>query len=300
MILPSATAGPARPASRRWRERMRETTHAMLRGLVPGDSAIAIASTDAPVAADHFEEAVCRNCGSVRSEPYCGACGQGAVRRFSFRDVLAEFWQGWRLFEIAFLHAALRLARAPGLVAREYVLGARQRHVHPLKLLLFAVGLLVLVLDRTGYLTAGQTQLSPQMQQVAAWSRWSFSLGLFAALGATLLVFRGRLRYNPTEHLVLALYVQFVVVAANLLNLLPLLCLDATRWAAPWRTASSAYMTPVELAIVAFAWQQFFRLRWRSHVPRIAIALAAFWLLKKTLLFAYGRVIVQVVLAQAR
>ena len=285
--------------SRALRQRIRDTTRNMLRGLVPDDSAIAMAATDARLDDAHFEEAVCRNCGTVRTKPHCGACGQAAVRRFCLRDVAKEFWLSRRLFELPVLHAALRLARAPGRVAREYVLGARKRHVHPLKLLLFAVALLVVLLGKTGYLTAGQTQLSAQMQLVADWARWSFSLGLFAGLFATLAVFRRRLGYNPVEHLVLAVYVQFVSISANAINLLPLLVLDASRWAAPWRQASAYYMTPLELAIVAVACRQFFRLEWRRDALRIAAVLALFFLAKKALLFAYGRFIQQVVLAHA-
>ena len=279
------------------RARIRATTRDMVRGLVPGGSAIQLAQTDAAVDDAHFEAALCRNCGIGRCTPHCGACGQKAVARFSARDVGDEIWQGWRLFEMAFLHAALRLARGPGLVAREYVLGARKRHVHPLKLLLFAVALLVVVLDRTGYLTAGQVRLSAQMQLVADWARWSFSLGLFAVLIATRVVLRRRLDYNLVEHLVLALYVQFVMIAANLLNLLPLLFMDAARWAAPWRLASAYYMTPLELALVGIACVQFFRLDWRRDALRIAAVLAVFFLAKKALLFAYGHFIRQVVLA---
>ena len=286
-------------AGRAWRERIRATTRDMLRGLVPGGSAIRLAQTDAPLDDAYFEAALCRNCGIERTTSHCGACGQKAVARFSLRDVGDEAWQSWRLFELSFLHAGLRLARAPGLVAREYVLGARKRHVHPLKLLLFAVALLVMVLDRTGYLTAGQTALSAQMQLVSSWARWSFSLGLFAVLIATLLVMRRRLHYNLVEHLVLALYVQFVVIAANLVNLLPLLLLDSARWAAPWRHASAYYMTPLELLIVGVACMQFFRLHWRRDALRIAAVLAVFFLAKKALLFAYARFIQQVVLAHA-
>ncbi|MEG2942601.1 MAG: DUF3667 domain-containing protein [Thermomonas sp.] len=281
------------------RARIRATTRDMLRGLVPGGSAIQLAQTDAAVDDAHFEVALCRNCGLERQAPHCGACGQKAVARFSARDVGDEVWQGWRLFEMAFLHAALRLARNPGLVAREYVLGARKRHVHPLKLLLFAVALLVVVLDRTGYLTAGQTRLSAQMQLVSDWARWSFSLGLFAIVIATRAVLRRRLGYNLVEHLVLALYVQFLVIAANLLNLLPLLIVDAARWATSWREASAYYMTPLELAIVGIACVQFFRLDWRRDALRIAAVLAVFFLAKKALLFAYGHFIQQVVLAHA-
>lgn len=138
-----AAASTTTTQIQRWRQRMRQTTREMLRGLVPPASAIRMADTDAPVDEAHFEQAVCRNCGSPRATPHCGACGQKAAARFSLRDVWQEVWQSRRWFELPFLHAALRLARAPGLAAREYVLGARKRHVHPLKLLLFAVALLV-------------------------------------------------------------------------------------------------------------------------------------------------------------
>lgn len=282
------------------RQRMRETSLRMLQGLVPKGSAIAMALDDAQMTSAHFEEAVCRNCGTVRTEPFCGACGQSAVARFAMRDVFNEFWQSWRMFELAYLHAALRLLYAPGLVAREYVLGARKRHVHPLKLLLFAVALLVLVLGRTGYLTAGQTQLTAQMQLVADWARWSFSLGLFAAWVSTLCVLRRRLHYNPVEHLVLAIYVQFVVIVLNLLNLLPLLMLDAARWVPVWRQASAYYMTPLEVLVLLLACKQFFHLGWhRRDLLRLAAVLLLFFAGKKALLFGYGHFIQQVVLRHA-
>ena len=67
----------------------------------------------------------------------------------------------------------------------------------------------------------------------------------------------------------------------------------------PWRQASAYYMTPLELAIVAVACRQFFRLEWRRDALRIAAVLALFFLAKKALLFGYGRVIQQVVLAHA-
>ena len=288
------------PASRsaRLRARIRTTARNMLHGLVPKESAIRMAQTNAPLDAAHFEEAVCRNCGTVRSEPHCGACGQKAVARFGFIDVFNEFWQSWRLFELAFIHDALRVLYRPGLVAREYVLGARKRHVHPLKLLLFAVGLLVLLLGRTAYLTAGQASLDKAMTIVAAWSRWSFSLGLFAVLGASLLVFHRRLAYNAVEHLVLAVYAQFVVLVLNLAYLSPLLALDTARWVPAWRATSAWVMTPLELLVIALAYQQFFRLRWRADAWRIALAVALAYAFKKALLFAYGRLIVHVVMAQ--
>ena len=117
------------PASRsaRLRARIRTIARNMRHGLVPKESAIRMAQTDAPLDAAHFEEAVCRNCGTVRSEPHCGACGQRALARFGLIDVFNEFWLGWRLFELAFIHHALRVLYRPGLGARESVPGARKR-----------------------------------------------------------------------------------------------------------------------------------------------------------------------------
>lgn len=279
------------------RQRLRSGTRDLLRALVPPASAVALAGSDTRSDDAHFRAPVCRNCGAPRDQPHCGACGQGAVGRLSSRDVLVEFWQSRRLFEMTWLHAALRLARAPGQVAREYVLGARKRHMHPLKLLLLAVTALVLLLGRTGYLTAGQTELSGPMQLVANWARWSFSLGLVATLAATWCVLRRRLGYNPVEHLVLAVYVQSVVIAANAINLLPLLALDPARWAGPWRQASAWYMTPLELGVVAVAACQFFRLHWRRDAMRIAAVLGVFHLTKKALLLGYARLIYHAALA---
>lgn len=279
-------------------QRVRQTARNVLHGLVPRASAVRLAQTGAIVDQAHFDAPVCRNCGSPRATQHCGACGQKAAKRLSLHDVWQEFWQSRRLFELSFLHAALRLFRSPGQVAREYVLGARKQHVHPLKLLLVAVAALLVLLTRTGYLTAGQTELSGQMDVVAGWARWSFSLGLIAVVVSTWTVFRRRGGYNPVEHLVLAVYVQFVVIAANALNLLPLLVLDAQRWAVSWRQAASWYMTPLELLVVAMACKQFFHLQWRRDGLRILAVLALFYGAKKGLLLAYGRLVYQVALTQ--
>lgn len=286
----AATTANARTTVR-LRDRVRRLSRDMLAGLVPRGSAIAIADTDAPVDGGHFEAAICRNCGAPRAAPFCGECGQKAVSRFGGGDLLREAWQSWRLFETSLVHAGLRLLRSPGAVAREYVLGARKRHTHPLSLLLIAVGALLVLLDRTGYLTAGQKELEGAMKVVVAWSRWSFSLGLFAVLAATWCVFRRRLGYNPVEHLVLAVYVQCLIVAANAVHLLPLLLPDTMHWVPLWRKAALWTMSPIEWAIVAVACRQFFRLQWRRDAWRIALVLGAYIAIKKLLLLAYGRVV---------
>lgn len=296
-----ATVNPesARSRGQMWRAHIRARTYNMLRGLVPTESAIALADTDEPVDDAHFEQAVCRNCGAVRSEPHCGACGQKAVARLDLKDVFAEFWQAWRLFEASMVKGSLEMVKAPGSVAREYVLGARKRHIHPLKLLLFAVGFLIILLAKTRYLQSGQDELSPLMEQIVAWSRWSFTLTLLAILLASWLVFRKRLGYNPVEHLVLAVYAQFLIVAANVVNLLPLLAHNTPDWVVAHRAAARWYMSAIEIGIVALALVQFHRLRLPRELPRLLLALVVFYLAKEGLLFLYGKAILAYVLASA-
>lgn len=287
------------PRVAQWRARMRDSVYGMLHGLVPSTSAIVIAHSDEPINDAHFEEAVCRNCGKPRPEPHCGACGQKAVARLDLKDVWREFWQSWRLFEATTVKASLEMLLAPGRIAREYVLGARKRHVHPLKLLFFAVGLLLVVLSQTNYLESGQTQLAPLMKKVVSYSRWSFSLTLLAVFGASWIVFRRRLGYNAVEHLVLAVYTQFVIIGANLANLLPLLAWNTPHVVQQHRALAQWWMGPVELLIVGVAIVQFQRLKLPRDLVRLAIALALFYALKTALLFAYGRLIVQLVLRGA-
>ena len=58
-----------------------------------------------------------------------------------------------------------------------YLLGELRRNltseIYAISSLLLLISVLVVVLDRTGYLTAGQTTLSAQMQLVSDWARWS-------------------------------------------------------------------------------------------------------------------------------
>ncbi len=288
---------PARSVGR-WPRDLRTTLLALLRRSVPARRTVAQCESSARSVDALFEPSVCRNCGARRERPWCAECGQGVVGRLSVGDVWREFWQRSRWFESAHLRAVLNLVHGPGNVAREYVLGARKRHVHPLKLLLVVVTLLAWLLSESHYLTAGQDELSREMATLVSWGRWSFTLGLFATFGASLLVYPRRLGTNPTEHLVLATYVQAVILSANAINLLPLLFLDTARWVPCWRTAAGWYMWPIELLILGFAFRQFFLLDLTRAAARVrlGIALATFVIAKKALLLGYGHLIVQFVL----
>jgi hypothetical protein len=242
----------------------------------------------APDAA-HFAAALCRNCDAPLPAGYCAACGQPRARRLDLRAVGSEAWLNWRLFEWELARAAWRLATRPGLVAREYVMGARKRHVHPLKLLLFAIGLLLIVLTRVNYLDSDRAGANQTIELLRAWSNWSFSLGIIAILAASQLVFRRRGGYNATEHLVLAVYCQFLVICASLVSKLPTLLWRDAAFIAMHKAASGWFIDGVGALVLGLAFTQFFGLDLRRDALRllasIAIHLALKWLLVRAYLW---------------
>lgn len=252
-----------------------------------------------PPDAAHFAAARCHNCGSALTTAYCGGCGQARARRFGLRAVGGEAWQSWRLFEWDVLRSAWRLATQPGVVARDYVLGARKRHVHPLKLLLFAIGLLLVVLARSNYLEASNGRANAVMELVRSWSNWSFSLGILAILASSWIVFRRRGGYNLAEHLVLAVYCHFLVICVSVLNKLPTLLWPSPEFLAMHKAATVWFMDGAGMLILALAFSQFFGLAWRRDALRLLTALFVFVGLKWLLLRLYALLIVQIVLARA-
>ena len=86
-------------------------------------------------------------------------------------------------------------------------------------------------------------------------------------------------------------------MAANAINLSALLVLPHA-WVAIHKQASLLYMGAVEAVIVAFAFAQFFDLKLRRDWPRVLLAAALFVAIKQALLYAYGRVVLKIVMAQ--
>ena len=243
------------------------------------DAAPAVADARRPQRLDavDFTAARCRNCGAALHTPYCGKCGQERAQRIGLRDLRREAWIRWRWFDTLSARTALRLLTGPGRVAREYVLGARSRHFHPLKLLLVAVGLLLVALARANYLQSQHEEdVTRAMALAASYGKWSFSLGIAAILVASLAVFPRRLGYNPVEHLVLAAYCHAVVLLLVVLNMLPLLFDPQPGFVAAHKLASSYYMFMVKAVVVGVAFAQFFVLDLRRDWWRLALAVALF------------------------
>lgn len=210
-------------------------------------------------------------------------------------DVGADFWDEWAPFGMDVLRSAMRLLRAPGTVAREYVFGARKRHVNPFKLLLIGIAMLVLVLSQTTYFNASSAKASAAMAMVQSWANWSFSLGLVAILGTTQIWFRKRSSFNFIEHLVLACYCQFVIICISILSKLPVLVWREPGFLAAHQLASRWLLEFAGAVVLCVACTQFFQLRFRGNELRLLGASATFLVFKWLLVRAYAWLIVQIV-----
>src|SRR3989344_4219028 len=148
-----------------------------------------------------FDTQACLNCGAALSGPFCAQCGQKKAARMGSSTV----------------RNALRVLPQPGTTAREYVLGQRKDHPHPLTLLCLAIGFLLIVLGHTDYLRPELPSEEAQrmVALVTGYSKWSFSLGAVAAFASMWLGFR-LWGYNVAELLTLALYCQAVFIALQM------------------------------------------------------------------------------------
>lgn len=107
--------------------------------------------TDSIISSDK----VCANCGSSRSTPFCGQCGQnerGSVRLRS-RDLAVNCANALLDVESPLPATLIGLIRNPGRVCLAYVFGQRKRYMNPFAFLLVAVAIqfiLAAVLRWTG------------------------------------------------------------------------------------------------------------------------------------------------------
>lgn len=189
---------------------------------------------------------------------------------------------------------------SPGTVAREYVMGRRSAHMHPLTLLIALVAVLVLVLAASRYFElysfAGRNSDVDRMaQRVMAYANWSFSLGILAIFFGSLIVFRQRLGYNLIEHAVLAVYSQNIILAVIIINLLPTLIWRDPGFILWHKAASQYYIYALKLLIVAGAYKQFFLLKMRSDWLRLLSACLIYAGLSWVLLRVYAMAILWLV-----
>ena len=240
-----------------------------------------------------FDASVCRNCAAPLDTPYCSQCGQKAAKRFAFRDVGRETWDRVRFFELQSVRTILRLVISPGRVAREYVMGRRNAHMHPLKLLVALVAILVLILAVNQYFghfayVGKNDDVDRMAARVMAYANWSFSLGIVAIFAGSWSVFRKRLGYNVIEHTVLSIYCQNIILAAIIVNLLPTLIWHSPAFILWHKAASFYYIFAFKIWVVGAAYKQFFLLDLRKDWLRLFAACAIFAMLSWALLRVYA------------
>ena len=210
-----------------------------------------------------------------------------------WRDLGKEGWERLRLFEIRSVRTVGRLVLSPGTVARDYVMGRRSTHMHPLTLLIALVAILVVMLAANQYFghyrfAGSNSDVDRMAQRVMAYANWSFSLGIIAIFLAAWIVFRGRLGYNAIEHAVLAVYSQNLILAVIIVNLLPTLLWQSPEFILWHKTASQYYVSAIKLLIVAIAYKQFFLLKIRSDWPKLLSACLIYSGLSWALLRVYA------------
>lgn len=177
--------------------------------------------------------------------------------------------------------------------------------MHPLKLLLVMVALLVLALNRNrffayfSYSDRADAQVDRMATLVQGYANWSFTLGVLAVWAASFLVYRRRLGYNAIEHAVLAVYCQILIIAVILINFLPTLVWNAPDFVRDYKDASANYLYAAKVLIVALAYKQFLLVDLRREWPRLLVAVLAYMAISWVLLRLYALLVLAIVQAQS-
>jgi hypothetical protein len=88
----------------------------------------------------------CLNCGGPRYGAYCHLCGQHYLEGPpTVGGIITEFLTRSLSLERGLLHTFVGLSVRPGRIIREYLLGRRQRIIHPVGYLMLSAGLSVAV-----------------------------------------------------------------------------------------------------------------------------------------------------------
>jgi hypothetical protein len=109
----------------------------------------------------------CLNCESplLDAQKYCPECGQKTnIHRLNFHEISHEIIHYVVHVDKSIFNLLKELAIRPGIVAREFVTGKRQKHFRPLNFFMIVAGIVVFMTSL--FYTANDTR-SRQMQQAA-------------------------------------------------------------------------------------------------------------------------------------
>ena len=188
----------------------------------------------------------CLNCDEPLNGRFCHACGQDADRDDSFRVWSGEIFEAVTDLDSRILRTVVRAIPRPGMVARQFVAGKRESHVHPLRLFIVASAIVIPIMVVTGWFDKVITsdRFSEQSELLSV----VFPvLNLFSPFIAALILKLLTPGTKIYHHLVLALYWGTGVV----ILCLPLL-IDPGHW------LSLIYQTVFMLVYSYFAIYDFF------------------------------------------
>ncbi|MEX0299901.1 MAG: DUF3667 domain-containing protein [Kordiimonas sp.] len=95
----------------------------------------------------------CLNCDALLDGAYCSNCGQKHISgTLTFNYFVKSFIHEIANTDSRIWHTVIELVKSPGFVARQYVLGARQKYINPLRLCLVLVGGYIAFLALNGWL----------------------------------------------------------------------------------------------------------------------------------------------------
>lgn len=160
---------------------------------------------------------VCKNCGHILqlADNYCNSCGAKVIRnRLTLKNVWEEL--SFQVFNLdnTFLKTLKHLFSKPEVVILDFISGTRKRYMNPIGYFAIAVtlsGIMYFVLRNVYHLNLTKSSFSDADAQSMGFmfdyqGLMSYMIMPLYAL-ITWLLFRGKKRFNYTEHLVANAYI---------------------------------------------------------------------------------------------
>ena len=164
------------------------------------------------------EQEVCKNCGTPLAGPYCHNCGQKATDlKQSFWGFIAEYFANSFQFDTRILPTLKEMFIHPGKLTQEFCKGRINSYVHPLKmnmfLLVIVIAVVALVINPSANVSDDQTNaaLSSELNSLIKTYLPIFILLMTPVLGLVVQLFNIRKKRPFMEHFVFALHFAAVV-----------------------------------------------------------------------------------------
>ena len=193
----------------------------------------------------------CLNCGVnlTADQSFCSQCGQKtSIHRINFHELLHDVVHYFTHADKGIFHLLKILFTKPGVVAREYVRGARKKYFPPLNFFLIVAGIVVLMttffykeedeprarsLERYAYTLKDQGRqkyfltMAGRMRTATKFmSRYSNAIGMIATPLITVFFWLCyRRKYNYVEHLVANMYFVGATLLVYGLIIVPIMSL---------------------------------------------------------------------------